>query len=48
MAVSEASKTYMTNILDKNTLMLTLYGCLEVKWYKTINENMVLIQIVEI
>ena len=31
MAVSWASKTNMTDILDKNTLMLTFYGCLEVK-----------------
>ena len=27
MAVSQASKTYMTDILDKNTLILTFYGC---------------------
>ena len=31
MTVSEASKTYMTDILDKNTLLLTFYGCLEAK-----------------
>ena len=30
-AFSWASKTYMTNILDKNTLMLTFYGYLEAK-----------------
>ena len=29
VAVSEASKTYMTDILDKNTLMLAFYECLE-------------------
>ena len=31
MAVSQASKTYMTDILDKNTLILTFFGCLEAK-----------------
>ena len=31
MAVSLASKTYMTNMLNKNTLILTFYGCLEAK-----------------
>ena len=31
MAVSSASKTYMTDILDENTLILTFYGCLEAK-----------------
>ena len=31
MAVSLASKTYMTDILDKNTLMLTFNGSLEAK-----------------
>ena len=31
MDVSLASKTYMTDILDKNTLMLTFYGSLEAK-----------------
>ena len=34
VAVSLASKTYMTNMLNKNTLILTFYGCLEAKWYK--------------
>ena len=31
MAVSLASKTYLTDILNKNTLILTFYGCLEAK-----------------
>ena len=31
MAVSSASKTYMTDILDKNTLILTSYVCLDAK-----------------
>ena len=31
MAVSQASKTYMTHILDKNTLNLDFFGCLEAK-----------------
>ena len=31
MDVSLASKTYMTDILDKNPLMLTFYGSLEAK-----------------
>ena len=31
MAVSQASKTYMTDILDKNTLIFTFYGSLEAK-----------------
>ena len=31
MAVSLASKTYLTDILNKNTLTLTFYGCLEAK-----------------
>ena len=31
MAISLASKTYFTNILIKNTLTLTFYGCLETK-----------------
>ena len=31
MAVSKAFKTYKTDILDKNNLMLTFYGCLEAK-----------------
>ena len=31
MAVSLASKTYLTYILNKNTLILTFYGCLEAK-----------------
>ena len=30
----------MTDILDKNTLILTFYGCLEAKWYKQSNKNM--------
>ena len=47
-AVSLASKTYMTYILGKNTLILSFYGCLEAKWYKRSNKNMVLIQKVEI
>ena len=31
MAVILASKTYIADILDKNTLILTFYGCLEAK-----------------
>ena len=31
MAVSLASKNYMTNMLNKNTLILTFHGCLEAK-----------------
>ena len=31
MAVISSSKTYMADILDKNTLILTFYGCLEAK-----------------
>ena len=31
MAVSYVFQTYMTDILDKNTLILTFYGCLEAK-----------------
>ena len=48
MAASEASKIYMTDILDKNTSILTFYGCLAAKRYKRSNENMILIQKVEI
>ena len=29
MAVSYASKTYMTDILDENILIWTFYGCLK-------------------
>ena len=31
MAVSWASKTYLTDKFDKNTLIFTFYGCLEAK-----------------
>ena len=48
MAVNKASKTYMTDILDKNNLILTLNGCLEAKLYNQSNKNMFSIQKVEI
>ena len=44
MAVSLASKTYMTDVLDKNTLVLTFYGCLEAKLYKRSKKNIVFIR----
>ena len=34
MAVSQASKTYMTDILDKNTLILTLWIFLMIQMIK--------------
>ena len=41
IAVISASKTYMADILDKNTLIFTFYGWLEAKWYKQSDKNMV-------
>ena len=38
----------MTNIINKEHLILTFYGCLEAKWNKHLKWNIGLIQKVEI